>query len=383
MVLGRPFQCPTRIYSNRDYEGAVADLIGGRSWALATSKGWLDRGAVDRLVSSAAPCARVIDAIPANPTALDVERLADALPQVDVVVALGGGSVMDCAKGLVAIQALGERRDAFRAHLREGATLPDDFEPAPLICVPTTSGTGSEVTRWATVWGEEKVKYSLQHVRLYPADVVLDPKLCVSMPHKLTLASGLDALSHAMEAIWNRHNTPVSDQMAETAIGLLRRRLPQALEAPEDLEARRQVQLAALMSGLAMGTTQTALAHSISYPFTAQYGMPHGFACSFTLAEVARYNMELNSARLSPIATAFRCDLASLPDAIEAWLITLGAGTYISEYVGPDVIDTFKDELITRARAANNLRDVHGSTAKAIAKRSLERLCGNRASLRS
>ena len=225
-----------------------------------------------------------------------MERLA-GIGATDWVVALGGGSVMDAAKGLVAIQALNDDIPKFNAHLREGKSLPDDFKPAPLICVPTTSGTGSEVTRWGTIWGDEKVKFSLTDPRLYPREAILDARLCLSMPRELTLATGLDALSHAMEAVWNNNHTPLSDRFAGDAIRGLRSNFLDALEKPDDLKVRREMQIAATLAGLAMGTTQTALAHSISYPFTALFGMPHGLACSFTLPALIKWVQQEKATR--------------------------------------------------------------------------------------
>ena len=128
---------------------------------------------------------------------------------------------MDAAKALVAASALGKKRSLLIEHLRLGTPLPTDLKMVPLICAPTTAGTGSEVTRWATIWGEANVKYSLAHNKLYPEFAILSPEMCVSMDYEVTLSSGLDAVSHAMEAIWNRNHTIFSDQMACAALTIL------------------------------------------------------------------------------------------------------------------------------------------------------------------
>ena len=372
------FHCPSRIISGRPYQEAVRDVLGGRPWALVTSPGWRSRNAVASLDECCGPPQAVVAEAPVNPKVSDILELAERLPDVPVVVGLGGGSAMDTAKGLVAVRALKGDAEALMGHLREGRDLPDDFAPAALVAVPTTSGTGSDITRWATIWGDEGVKYSLSHPALYPSHSILDPELCRSMPAEVTLASGLDALSHAMESVWNRHHNPVSDHLAEVAIGLLFEHLGAVLKAPDDIALRRKVQTASLFAALAMGTTQTALAHSISYPFTALFGMPHGFACSFTLAEVARHNMAADADRLTPIARALGCALEELPQTIEDWLRALGLGTHLERYVSPAATDELGDSLITRARAANNLRETDGTVARAIARRSLEVLCGVR-----
>ena len=375
MVLTRPFQCPTRVHANQGYVQSLRELVGGRTWTLVTSQGWRGRGVVGELASALGEPASTIDTVPANPTVSYIETLAE-VPPSEVAVALGGGSVIDSAKGLLAIQALGGNSGMLRDHLIHGTAMPDGFAAGPLISVPTTSGTGSEVTSWATIWGDERAKYSLADPSLYPADAVMDPVLCVSMPRDVTLASGLDALSHAMEAVWNVNNTPLTDQLARAAIGKLLRFLPKVLDSPDHVASRREVQSASLLAGLAMSTTQTALAHSISYPFTANFGMPHGFACSFTLSEVARYNMEADAERLTPIAEAFGCALSALPDEIAAWLKGVGLAPHLAEYVEPGVVDSLGDGIITRARAANNIRPADGETARMLARQSLQALAG-------
>src|SRR6185503_20426788 len=115
-----------------------------------------------------------------------------------------------------------------------GTALPASMAPRPLIAIPTTSGTGSEVTRWATIWGDDGIKFSLTDERLYPSHAILDPALCVSMPREATLASGLDALSHAMEAVWNNNHALLTDAFASAAIGALRRALGGVLREPGD-----------------------------------------------------------------------------------------------------------------------------------------------------
>ena len=373
--MSRPFHCPTRIHSASPFDTAVAGLLADRKWLLVTSAGWTQRGAIEVLTAAAGQPVAIIDSVPANPRASDIEKLSADIPNADVAVALGGGSVIDAAKGIVALTALGNDLKPLLAHLKDGLELPNTFAPIPIIAIPTTSGTGSEVTRWGTIWGDENVKFSLHNPTLFPSEAVIDPALCTSMPPDVTLSSGLDALSHAMEAVWNKNNTPLSDHFASVTIMSLRENLDQVMADPENVESRRRVQIAALLAGYAMGTTQTALAHSISYPFTAHFDMPHGFACSFTLPEVARYNAVDQPERLAPIAAGLSCPISEIPDVLEAWFDALELGPYIARYVSPDVTEQFGDNLITRARAANNLRDVDGETARSLARHSLERFC--------
>ena len=374
MVLTHPFHCPVHVVEGHAYDEALETLLATRPWALVTSPSWITRGVVEELKSRCGePVAVASDVMP-NPRLSNVIKLAGALENASVVVALGGGSVIDATKGMVALNSVKGDLNILLSHLREGLALPKNITPIPIIAVPTTSGTGSEVTRWGTIWGDDAVKHSVTDPKLYPSHAVMDPELCRSMPRELTLSTGLDALSHAMEAVWNRRHSSVTDCMAEAAIRIIFENLLKVMDKPIDVAIRARLQTASMISGLAMATTQTALAHSISYPFTALFNMPHGIACSFTLAEVARFNATVAPKRLNPIARGIGCSVEELPDRLESWFDDLGVGVQVARYVEPAVTDELGDNLITRARAANNIRDVDGSLARQLARTALDRL---------
>ena len=230
------------------------------------------------------------DVLP-NPTIASCTKAFEALDGVEaeLLVALGGGSVIDTAKALAAQRAQPPGSGWLAGHLRDGLPFPEPFVPPAIIAIPTTAGTGSEVTMWATIWDDESAtKRSISHPSLYPEAALLDPMLTHSVPRTTTVPTAFDALSHAMEAIWNRAANPVSDALAMRAIHLIPRALPRVLEAPDDATAREALMSAALLAGLAISSTRTALAHSISYPLTAERGLPHGIACSLTLPELLR-----------------------------------------------------------------------------------------------
>lgn len=368
----RPYFCPTKVFTNLAYDNALGDLAAGRRVLLLTSAGWVKRGIVDK-VGAQLPAEPILaDSVSPNPKASEIIDIASSLADFEVIIALGGGSVLDAAKGIAAYRALDSDEGRLRANLIDGEPLPDVLDCVPIIAVPTTSGTGSEVTRWGTIWG--RAKYSIAHPALYPEAALLDPRLCVSMPKDVTLCTGLDALSHAMEAVWNRHNTPASDCAAVAAIRTLKTALPAVMEDGADVDRRQAVQIAALYAGYAMGTTQTALAHSISYPFTMEFDLPHGFACSFTLGEVARYNAEADKGRIAIIADAFGCDVDALCDTLHAWMKAMGVQDILGNYVGPDAADRFSDDLINPGRAANNIRSADGADGKALVRASLSAL---------
>jgi alcohol dehydrogenase len=157
----------------------------------------------------------------------------------------------------------------------------------PFIAIPTTAGTGSDLTRWATIWDSEaSTKHSLEREDIYAEATIIDPLIMASLPWAVTLASGLDALSHALESIWNRNANPISRNLAISAASTIMQALPQLQADRHDRDARKGLALGALQAGLAFSNTRTALAHNMSYPITLAHNVPHGIACSFCLPEV-------------------------------------------------------------------------------------------------
>ena len=248
-----------------------------------------------------------------------------------MIVAVGGGSALDTAKALMVGTQSGEF-DALVALLATGKR----FKPhrvKTLIAVPTTSGTGSEVTGWATVWNRAAgKKYSLHLPETWPEAALVDPELTLSLPAGPTLAAGLDALSHSLESIWNLNANPVSDNHAINGARLVLATLPALMRNLGDLELRRRMALAALTAGLAFSNTRTALAHSISYDMTIHHGLPHGIACSFTLGMVLERAIGASAERDAVLARVFDVPLARAPAFLNEFLEGLGVSTRFESY---------------------------------------------------
>ena len=231
------FHNPVRVRLGVDTLNEIGTLINGRSYAIVTYPDTPFHAMTQRIETIAGPALACIDNVEANPS-ISMLRAAcaqlAALPRLpEVLVALGGGSVMDSAKVLAAehgefepmLAYLTQRRDSGRRAL-------------PIIAIPTTSGTGSEVTSWATVWDPENDrKLSLSRDDLYPEAVLVDPRLVVGLPRVQTVASGLDALSHALESLWNVHANPVTRGLAVEAAREIIAALPQV--AARSRESRR------------------------------------------------------------------------------------------------------------------------------------------------
>lgn len=250
-----------------------------------------------------------------------------------VLVAVGGGSVIDTAKLLQVAAPTGEFAELLQA--LSGGAQPEVEQSFPLIAVPTTAGTGSEVTPWATLWDRSSTapkKYSLHVDETWPEAALVDPSLTLSAPPAVTRNSALDALSHSLESIWNVNSNPVSDALAVEAARTVIATLPQLLETPDHRELRISMSRASLMAGLAFSNTRTALAHSISYEMTLKHGLPHGLACSFTLPLVWKLAHGANARRDAVLERVFGAGVAAPWEQLEDFMHRVGVKTGFSDY---------------------------------------------------
>ena len=274
----------------------------------------------------------------------------------DFIVAIGGGSVLDTAKVMRVALYRGESQiEELLGNLKPVAIGPK----ARFVAVPTTHGTGSEMTKWATVWDKnDKRKHSISDPDNYPDDAIYDVRLCESLPVELSLASAMDALSHALEAIWNKNENERSDEIAIRGIGLIVPALD-GLSEPVDLDVRRQLLLGSHLAGLAFSNTSTAAAHSISYPLTAHFGIPHGIACSMPLRPLMEINGRSVRSKLDRLSNHLGVAAA---DELWPWVERALAGKVrfcLREYgVARSDLGWIKDECFTKGRMDNNIVDL-------------------------
>jgi alcohol dehydrogenase len=232
----------------------------------------------------------VEDAAPveAPPTASEVQERLEALrgKAIDAVVAIGGGSVLDVGKLL----ALLLRQESDSVEALAASRLTVEREPLPCVAIPTTAGTGSEVTQYASFITPQRRKVTVEHPWLFPKLALVDPLLCASLPAYVTACTGFDALCQAVEAVWSLRCSPFADTHALRAIPLILGNLERAVREPTDRRARFAMSLASCEAGLAISQTRTTAVHSVSYPLTALFGIAHGHACALTLASFIRFN---------------------------------------------------------------------------------------------
>lgn len=328
------FQNPVKILFGQGCFNNIGDSLKGRAYALTTYGDPVFDSYSKQLHNLTGIPALTINDVSPNPDFKDLERQcnrwANAKEKPEVIIAVGGGSVMDTAKVLAA--ASGDFSKV-RSFLKTGANADQLVTTTPIIAVPTTAGTGSEVTSWATVWdSDENKKYSLNLPTLYPEVTYVDPELTAQLPVNLTISTALDALSHALESIWNKNRNNISTLYAIEAVQRVVRYLPELTQKPDSLDLRSQISLAALYAGLAFSNTKTALAHNISYPITLELGVVHGIACSFTLPKILESVIGESSEIDGAISRALNAPISECPAILEEFINGLGVSTRYQDY---------------------------------------------------
>jgi alcohol dehydrogenase len=303
-----------------------------------------------------------IDSVRENPGLTDLQAEIDRLKSThfDATIAFGGGSSIDSAKVLnVALAPSAES-----CTLEELLLDPSRHANAkvkPLYTVPTTAGTGSEVTPFATVWNHEsKRKFSLAGQAVWPYKAYVDPDLTDSVPLEVTITTGLDAINQAAESLWNRNANPITLGYAIRALQLGFSALPKLVDGKEMKSARSEMAEASLLAGLAISNTRTALCHSISYPISAHFGVPHGLACAFTMPVVLRHNLQAEDGRLAQAAHALTCshDIDLLVKCFDDLHSVLGIRKrVVSQIPSLGALLDLQREMLTPGRADNNLAD--------------------------
>ena len=267
----------------------------GTGTAVATSLGAIRRLGLKDILP---PECRYITSFSSNPTVDELLECLVALDRTAVnrLICIGGGSAIDMGKALCAVSGMENGGPRNYEELCRAITKKEYAgakKTMDLIAVPTTAGTGADVTQWATVWDMRgKRKLSVDRPDLAPDLALIVPAFTIDMPPALTLSTGLDALAHAMEAFWAKARNPLSQALALEAVTYICEYLPLVLKEPEDVTYRGGMCMGALLSGLAFSKTRTTACHSISYPLTMYHGIPHGFAAAVTLEQVAERNKQ-------------------------------------------------------------------------------------------
>ncbi len=301
------FDLSTRIIFGYNVENQLPKILDEfkfRYPIIVTDKGIREVGLIDNFIAymkNSNISYEIFDEIEANPKDYNVDKGVEKIleSKCDCLVAIGGGSPIDCAKAMAAVATIG---GCAREYVDKEAI---DRNVMPLIAVPTTAGTGSEVTYGAVITDiEQKLKYTIKGTTLAPKVALLDPKLTVSMPPPLTAATGMDALTHAIEAYTVRNAEPLSNAMALHSIELISRYLRVAYNKGTDLDARTGMLLGSLMAGIAFSHSDVGAVHCIAEALGGMYDIPHGVCNAVMLPTVMQYNLPFCKERYARIATA-------------------------------------------------------------------------------
>jgi alcohol dehydrogenase class IV len=350
------YACPTRVISGRELIGSVGfefQKEGAHRVFLVTDEVVRGTGLVERVEQGVRDggleVAGVFDDVPQDSSTEVVERCAAAAKEAgtDSFLAVGGGSVMDTCKVADAVFTHGggaREQEGFFLMPREDDGMGRPLDIVPLACIPTTAGTGSEVSMAAVIKDpEEKVKLEIADFPLFPRLAILDPEATRTLPPSVAAATGMDAMTHAVEGVVSTDWSPHQDARSLQALRMIRDNFERAVETPEDDAARGNMLVAAnLAISISLGSV-----HAMSHPAGAQFGVPHGVANAIHLPHVIRFNAEGGADiadRYREIAELFGVESGgsgaevggALADHIAALVERLGLPTRLSQVGVPE-----------------------------------------------
>jgi alcohol dehydrogenase len=343
---------------------------------IVTDKGFLATGQVHPIITQLEQSGLEVivyaDVVADPPTATVLSAASQARnAQIDLVVGLGGGSSMDVAK-LIAVLANSEQElsSMFGIGNVTGARL-------PLIQIPTTAGTGSEVTPIAIVTTGSTSKMGVVAPQLYADMAILDAELTLGLPTAVTAATGIDAMVHAIEAYTTRHKkNALSDMLAKEALGLLWNNIELVCADGNNIEARQAMLLGSMLAGQAFANAPCAAVHALAYPIGGVFHVPHGLSNSLVLPHVLRFNLPDTAKLYAELATIIVPEATgsaekrsnALIDAMEALTQRVGIPTRLRD-VGiheKDLDQLAADAMLQTRLLGNNPREVSLQDAREI-----------------
>jgi alcohol dehydrogenase len=307
---------PVSIFGRGSSDNAGSELkaLGAKKVFIVTDEVLWKIGALTKIVAGLNAEAlefQVFDKLPTEPTVEFVEEGSKLLKESDcnIILAVGGGTPIDTAKAIsIMARNRGKIEDYMGANKIPKAGL-------PLVAIPATAGTGSEVTIFTIITNTNtNVKMLISSPYLMPKLAIIDPLLTISMPRGLTAATGLDALTHAIEAYVSRKAQSMTDVLALSAMRLLSANLPLAWEDGKNIDAREKTMLGAYQAGLAFGNASVALVHGMSRPIGACFHVAHGMSNAVLLGAVTEFSLSGNPRRYAEIAAAIGENVAGIDD---------------------------------------------------------------------
>jgi alcohol dehydrogenase class IV len=335
----------------------IAGELGLKRGMLVCDPFFASNGLADRIMKeNEGLLVAVYSEISPNPETKEVDACADIIREHEVqfVVAVGGGSAMDCAKAAATVCFT---HDSIEKYHMTGVALPK--EHLPIIAVPTTAGTGSEVTCVSVLSNHALGKKGpINHDGFYPAIALIDPELTYTLPKYQTASCGIDVLCHAVEGFWSKGHQPVCDALALHAARLVFQYIRRAYEDGNDKEAREKMAEASVIAGMAFTLPKTTSSHACSFPLTNLYHIPHGEACGLTLDYFARINAKdpgADGKRINEFARQLGfADMGDMADAIAQMKKDLHLRTDLKEF---HLTDEQVSELVQASHHPNMLNN--------------------------
>ena len=356
---------PVNIMGLDCLDEAMAAIAGYglRKTLIVTDEGLSRAGVAKRIAGLLAERdidSAIFDGAKPNPSIANVEAGLALLQRerCDCVISLGGGSPHDCAKGIALCATNG-------GHIRDYEGVDRSAKPQlPLIAINTTAGTASEMTRFCIITDESRhVKMAIVDRNVTPILSVNDPALMVGMPKGLTAATGMDALTHAIEAYVSTAANPITDACALKAITLINDNLRQAVADGQDLQARENMAYAQFLAGMAFNNASLGYVHAMAHQLGGYYDLPHGVCNAVLLPHVQRFNAQVSAARLRDVAKAMGVKVCGLTaeqgagaaiSAIEHLAVAVGIPSGLAE------LGAKREDV--PVLAANALKDACGLT---------------------
>jgi alcohol dehydrogenase class IV len=288
--------------------GIIASEMGKNALIVLGGGSLRKNGVVGRLVENLGSCGVKVNFYEGVSKEPEVETVDEGVEiavrcKADLIIGIGGGSVIDTAK---AISGVASNGGSVKDYLEGVGTGREITKPAlPYIAIPTTAGTGAEVTKNAVISSSaEKFKKSIRSQYLIPRAAIVDPVLTLDLPPAITAACGMDALAQLIEPYISKKAKPFADALAIYGIPLVARSLAKAVDNGRDIEARTDMCLASLLSGCALANSGLGAAHGIAASLGANFGVPHGLACGILLPHIMKINMKSNPVKFASIGEA-------------------------------------------------------------------------------
>jgi phosphonate metabolism-associated iron-containing alcohol dehydrogenase len=341
----------------------LKDIINFKCILLVTSASQKKNGMADKIKIMLKNSEVILfDEVRSNPTLIQIDHCAKKISnnKIDCIISLGGGSVIDTAKALSLILA-NPKKSSIVEYLNPKHSFSENGA-LPHFSIPTTGGSSSEVTPFLTLWDSIlHRKISINDECIFPAYAILDPELTLGLPGKASVSSGLDAISHALESIWNKNSNNITHSLAKKSLELSLFTIERMHHDLTDVNARANMMQASILAGFSISQTKTGLAHSISYPLTANYNLDHGIACSFSLVELFKFNYQFDDGRLDDMLRHLKFKNANeFIGFLDSLFHSLKIKKYFQERINSySLVYSHLYEMLSSERSANNFTSIN------------------------